>query len=333
VALVVLIFVGVIPKFASYQDAWVAIQAMSWGWWAAIVVAATVNQLSFVWPYQAVLTGLRFGQGFQETQTTTAISDTVPAGGAVAIGMTFRMFGSFGFSNVAITSAVVTTGVWNLLLKLGLPVVVLVLLAVSGQNAAGATGAALLGVVVIGVSAVVVWLVYRSDASARAVGRVGDRLVNWASRFRRKAASNRVERAVRRFRDQTNTVVRERGWRLTASVVASQAALFALVVICVRAVGISAGQVTLLEVLWAFAVARLVSAIPITPGALGTEDAALIGLLTAFGASSDAALAADLVWRATTYLPPIFIGIVTYLIWRRSEATKTVAPQPTGGAL
>jgi hypothetical protein len=29
------------------------------------------------------------------------------------------------------------------------------------------------------------------------------------------------------------------------------------------------------------------------------------------------------VWRVTTYFPPIFIGIVTYLIWRRGLAKGT----------
>ena len=49
-------------------------------------------------------------------------------------------------------------------------------------------------------------------------------------------------------------------------------------------------------------------------------DAAFTGMLIAFGATSSHALAADLVWRATTYFPPIFIGIVTYLIWKRGLA-------------
>lgn len=41
-------------------------------------------------------------------------------------------------------------------------------------------------------------------------------------------------------------------------------------------------------------------------------------MLIAFGATSSHALAADLVWRATTYFPPVLIDIVTYVLWRRS---------------
>lgn len=105
VCLILFIFLGVIPQFANYSDAWTAIKGMSAGWLVAIVVAATVNQISYVWPYQAVLAHLRYRHGFMETQTSSAISNTVPAGGAVVIGMTFKMSGSFGFSNVAISAS------------------------------------------------------------------------------------------------------------------------------------------------------------------------------------------------------------------------------------
>jgi putative heme transporter len=93
-------------------------------------------------------------------------------------------------------------------------------------------------------------------------------------------------------------------------------------------VGISSARVSFLEVLLAFAVGQLVGAIPITPGGLGTADAALIGMLIAFGASSSDALAADMVWRAATYFPPIIIGTVTFLLWKRDRAKHPVSARP-----
>jgi putative heme transporter len=97
--------------------------------------------------------------------------------------------------------------------------------------------------------------------------------------------------------------------------------------------GIAAGTVSFLAVLLSFAVARLAGALPITPGGLGSVDAAFTGMLIAFGATSSHALAADLVWRATTTFPPILIGIVTYLLWKRGLAKGTyknpgVRPSP-----
>ena len=65
--------------------------------------------------------------------------------------------------------------------------------------------------------------------------------------------------------------------------------------------------------------ARLAGVVPITPGGMGTIDSAFIGMLAAFGTSASRALAADVVWRLATYVAPILLGILTYLIWIRRE--------------
>src|SRR5262249_56181875 len=65
-ALIVLIFVGVIPQFASYQGAWAAIEGMSWGWAVAIGVAAVDTPVLLVWPYHADIAPLRLGPGCLE---------------------------------------------------------------------------------------------------------------------------------------------------------------------------------------------------------------------------------------------------------------------------
>ncbi len=318
-ALIVFIFVGVIPQFASYEVAWEAISQMSSAWWLVLVIGAALYDISFAWPYQAVLPGLRYRHGYMETQTTSAISNTVPAGGAVAIGMTFRMFESFNQSDVAISTAVVATGIWNMGFKFGLPIVAVTLVLLTGGTTAGTLALAALGVVIIVIAGIVIWLTLRDDRSAQAVGRLGDRVVNWFLRLLHREPSDRIERAIVRFRAQTSDILHERAGRLTVSVLASQLANFVLLLFAARAVGIGADQVSFLEMLLSFSVARLLGAIPITPGGLGIVDAALIAMLTAFGATSDAALAADLVWRATTYFPPIFLGAGTYVVWRRGN--------------
>ena len=328
VGLILVIFLGVIPQFANYSEAWDAIQKMAPGWWVALGIATVVNQMSFVWPYQAVLPHLRYRHGFMETQTTSAISNTVPAGGAVAIGMTFKMFGSYGFSPVAISTAVLTTGVWIMSFKLGLPIIAVVLVGVTGQNTGGVVGAAVLGVVVIVVLGLLLWLVFRSPTTALWIGRLGDRAVNWVLHFVHKPKTDRVQQSVLHFRDETTDVIHQRGWLLTLAVLASQGSVLVLVFFCTRSVGITAKEVSDLEVLLAIAVARLVGVIPLTPGGLGTIDAAFIGMLSALGANSSVALAADMMWRVTTYFPPIFIGILTYFIWKRGMTKGIYAKDP-----
>ena len=35
-----------------------------------------------------------------------------------------------------------------------------------------------------------------------------------------------------------------------------------------------------------------------------------------------------MIWRATTYFPPIFIGVVTYALWKRGMAKGLYANSP-----
>ena len=317
VLLLAIILVGVIPQFASYSSAWTRLTHLDAGSWVAIGAAATVNQISGIWPYQAAMPGLRFWPGLLQIETATAISNTVPVGGAVAIGMTYRMFSSFGFTDVVISTAVLTTGIWNIAARLGLPVAAVAVLAVTAHPTTRVVEGAVTGVAVMAVSGVVLWLVFRSEASARWLGHLTDRLVNWAVHFFRKPPSDRIERSLVHFGSQTVDTVRRRGWRLTGAALANQVAGFVLILIIVRAAGITAGQVTIAAVFTSFALARLASAVPVTPGGLGTFDAAFISTMGAFGARSSQALTADLIWRLTTYFLPILCGIATYLIWFR----------------
>src|SRR5436309_8462226 len=67
------------------------------------------------------------------------------------------------------------------------------------------------------------------------------------------------------------------------STVVSHLAVFLVLVLAVRDVGISAREVTWPQVLEVFAVVRLLSALPITPGGLGIVDLGYIGGLVLAG--------------------------------------------------
>ena len=121
---------------------------------------------------------------------------------------------------------------------------------------------------------------------------------------------------VLRFRDQTVDVVRDRWGLITAANFGQQFCQFLVLLVAIYGLGGESTGVNPVQIFAAFALARLAGFIPITPGGLGTVDAALVGLLSAFGMNKDDALAADLLWRAATLLPQIVIGIITFLIWR-----------------
>jgi hypothetical protein len=112
------------------------------------------------------------------TQATTAVANTVPGGSAVGIGMTYGMLGSWGYSRSGTTTAVLVSGVWNSFVKLGLPVLALVLVLLQGGAGGGRVTAALLGIAGLVGAIVVVALMLRSQEQARQFGLLARRIAS-----------------------------------------------------------------------------------------------------------------------------------------------------------
>ncbi len=313
VVVLVIVFVGIFPKFANYAAAWDSIQQMSIGAVAALLAATVINIVVYVFPYNAALPTLNYGDAFNVRQTSFMISNAVPAGGAFGVGVQYAMLSGYGVGPAVASSGIGITSVWNLLVTLALPVLgVLALLTQGGvttNEVLGAVGGLVALVLLVGALA----LVLRSEAWARKLGGWGDALVH---RVRPSAAPTTATDGVLRFRDQTVDVVRDRWGLITAANFGQQFCQFLVLLVAIYGLGGESTGVNPVQIFAAFALARLAGFIPITPGGLGTVDAALVGLLSAFGMNKDDALAADLLWRAATLLPQIVIGIITFLIWR-----------------
>ena len=86
--------------------------------------------------------------------------------------------------------------------------------------------------------------------------------------------------------------------------------LYGCLLVTLRAVGVSPMQIHWAEVLAAFSLVRLVSAIPITPGALGVIEVGLVGLLAADRSLNTTELIAGavLLFRFLTYAVPTVVG-------------------------
>ena len=74
------------------------------------------------------------------------------------------------------------------------------------------------------------------------------------------------------------------------------------------------------------AFARLLTAIPITPGGIGVIELALIAGLNAAGGDHAQVVTAVLVFRVLTYVLPIPLGLLAYVTWRRNKSWRNSAP-------
>jgi uncharacterized membrane protein YbhN (UPF0104 family) len=322
IALVIAVFVWFLPQFTSIADVWTSVRDMSWTEVALLLVATLWNLATYQFVVMATMPGITFGQATVSTETTTAVSNTVVGGAAISLGLTYAMNSSWGFSRSRTSVSLLVAGLWNNFVKLGLPVVALVLLAFSAPPTTGRLLAGVGGVAALIAAVVLLGLLLRSEAAAARIGTTAGRI---ASALRRPLGRGPVtgwDRATTKFRARTVLLLRARWHWITLATVVSHLSLFAVLLLALRFVGVGADEVSVAEALAVFAFARLLTAIPFTPGGLGVIELALITGLAAAGGARASVAAAVLIFRALTYVLPIPIGLATYVFWQRNRSWR-----------
>ncbi len=319
-AAVVAIFVVVLPRIADYGAVLDVISGLS-GWWlAALGGAAILNVLTFGPPWMAALPGLSFLSALRVALASTAIANVAPGGDAIGIAFTFRILRSRGYDTARTALAVILFSVWNQFVNVLFPIAAVVLLAGEGESndllrEAGLVGAAIL---VPAITALAIAL--RSDRGARRIGRLATRVANVVLRLvRRPPVEDQGER-LSRFRAGSKDVIASRWPQLTLATLAGHLTVWFVLLVCLRAVGIDGGSVSVLESFAAWSLVRLLSAVPLTPGGLGVVELGLTGALVGFGGSQDKVVAAVLVYRFLTFLPPIPLGLLAAVSFRAIAA-------------
>ncbi|MBC7560774.1 MAG: flippase-like domain-containing protein [Dermatophilaceae bacterium] len=317
-AVVVLIFVRLIPQIGSYHDAITSLKAMTAGAVACVVVSVLVYLAAYGLPFLAATPGLSYWRSQQLNQGAFAISNGVPAGGAFGLGVQYAMLASYAMGPTVSTAAITAVGVWSIFVTLGLPIFGVAAILLSGHGASSYLLTAVVSLLVLAVSIVAFALIVRSADAARRIGSIGNRIAAPIAGRSRKGHSVDVVPAALTFRSDISGLVNRRWTAITGSQVSVSITQFLILYMALRGVeGWAVARTSLLVAFGAFAVAQIGLMIPITPGGLGTVDAVMIALLTAMNVNAGAATAADLVWRAASFVPQIVIGIVALITWSR----------------
>jgi uncharacterized protein (TIRG00374 family) len=197
-----------------------------------------------------------------------------------------------------------------------------VLLAFSAPPTAGRLTAGLLGVGALIASVVLLGLLLRSEAAAVRIGNGAARAATWVRRMLGRGPATGWDRATVKFRRRTVLLLRARWHWITLATVVSHLSLFLVLFLALRFVGVGPEEVAFAEALAVFAFARLLTAIPFTPGGLGVIELALITGLSTAGGDRASVAAAVLIFRALTFVLPIPIGLGTYVFWRRNRSWR-----------
>jgi putative heme transporter len=310
--------------------------------WAAIghtlsrITLSDVLLLTGMWAaalfcYSFVLTGslpgLRRRRAMTLNLTGSAVANVVPLGGAWGVGLNTLMLRRWGYAGKDIASFMMISNVWNVLAKLAVSAVVIGLLAVGGlpiplpAQAARAVALAAAAFVVLILAALA------SERVTTISGRVGDVLLAGPLRalhvHRRTHLATSLP-AVRRVMIQ---VVRDRWPLMTVGMVLFLSLQAGLLGLCLHLLG---NRFTIAAVLTAFAVDRLLTAVPLTPGGSGVVEAGTAAALVALGGAPAEVAAAVLLYRAITFLAEIPVGGVWALGWFAAQRRGGAAVAPGG---
>jgi uncharacterized membrane protein YbhN (UPF0104 family) len=328
VALIGATFGFALPRLASYSSVWASIEAMTWGQVLLLAAAAAASMLTGWIAICAVLPSIGLRQAAVVNLGSSAVANTLPAGGALAMGVSWAMLSSWDVSAADYALYTLVSGIWNVFARLSLPAAAVLILATDSRPSGGLVASAGAGLILLVAAAAGFGLLLRSESIARRADRGLQRVAARCWRLARRRTAVRLSGSVISFRDRAAGLLRARGWRITAATVATNLALWLVLLACLRGTGLSQAQVSWQTSLAAFAFVRLLTVLPVTPGGLGVTELGLVGIL-AHGASHPVTvqvIAAVLLFRALTYLLPIPLGAVAALAWRHVPALVGARP-------
>ena len=326
---VAIIFVFVIPKVtgSQYSEIWDELTTLDATQIAILTAIWALAMLAYTGVLTNTLPGLTRPRALTVNFAGSAVSNTLPFGGAVGVGATYAIDLSWGFDVPSVTLSILVSGVWNIFAKLGLPVIALVMLVMSGTSTGRLIVPTIIGSVALVIAVVVLAMVLRSDRLATAVGRLGQKIVDIAFQLIRRDARPDVVRAVLDFRHHSIRLVRRRWRSITAWIVTFNLMQYLLLFACVRALGVDG--VTWAEIFAAFAFARLLETVPITPSGVGFVEAGAASALIAFGGGDTASTAAVFLYRGFVYLLEIPVGAIAWGVWASMRGWR----RPIGSAV
>ena len=332
IGLAAAIFGFALPHFASYRSVWASMHAMP-GPQALLIGVAAAAAMASTWiMICSVLPSIRLRQAAVVNLGSNAVANTLPAGGALAMGVSWAMLSSWGISTAEYVLYTLVSGIWNVFARLGLPVLALLVLVTVSWPGAGLIAAAAVGLALLIALAAGLILLMHSESFALGAGRALRPVLAIACRVARRQASFDISGSLVAFRRQAGALIAARGWRITGATAASSLTLWLVLLACLRGTGLSQSQVPWQTSLAAFAFVQLLTVLPITPGGLGITELGLVSILAARAGHRDSAqvLAAVLLYRAVTYLPSIPLGAIACLVWRHAPALIYAKPAAAG---
>ena len=262
-------------------------------------------------------------QAFALNFCGSAVSNLVPFGGALGMGLNYSMLRSWGFNRTNFAVLAVVTHACTVAVKLLLPAVALgaLVLTTDFMN----TRLVIAAAVSIAIAILATLLLTAAAVSTRF--RNG---LSWTVEALGRGLGHRAVAAVREASIAVGAGVRaaaREGWRrMTLGAITYAGFQALLLYLCFVALG---GQVNPVVVFAGYAIGRTLSIVPITPGGIGVLETATAAVLIGLGADRPLTAAAVLLNSTFTFLLEIPVGAAAAIAWWLGHG-RVAAPSPAG---
>lgn len=324
-ALAGVLLVWGLPHFGktSWSHVWTVLGQVPVGTAALLLGGVVVGLYCYTFTLTGSMHGLRHWQALIVNVAGSSVGNLLPGGGAVGLAATYTICRSWGFSRRAISTSAIVTGVWNVLARIGLPLVAIVaLLAGSDADVPRALRDAAVAGTVSGALLLATFVaVIASERAAMAIGRGVDRVLGRL--WRRRSMS--VQALVTDLRARINDVVRT-GWlRMTLGLVGFFGVYFLLFLVCMHTTGV---RLYYGQLFAAYALGRLATAVGVTPGGLGVTESVTAAALVGWGAGHAEAVAGAVLFSLFTHFMELPLGALGWLAWSLSPKQDPVEEPP-----
>jgi uncharacterized membrane protein YbhN (UPF0104 family) len=331
VALAAAVFAEILPRIASYGSVLHQLGKVSPAWIAALAAGSLIDIVTTAFPWMAVLPQLPFLSALAFTQASTALTTLLPGGAPLGMAISFGFLRRLRVDRGHAAFAVAVTGIWSQVMILVYPLIGSILVFATGQlstsTALIAGVSAFAGAAIVGLAVAAL----RSPGAALWLGNTAARLTGWLKGLLHRPPPTWTGESLVRLREERMVLLRRRWPVLTAATLANQLSAYLVFEFSLRAVGISVADLPPSEAFLAWAIGRVISSLPLTPGGIGVVELGMIGTLVGFGGPRAHVVAAVLLYRGVIVIPSLVIGLLGIPALRLLAPDGEPEPEPEAG--
>ena len=324
------VFGLILPRFVDYQEVAQSLAGLTFD---QVLIVTAFGLLAWAVTggvFATLIPGLGWPKGLESYLILTGIGASIPLG-PWNMAVLWVVIRGWGMSAASTTGGILLYGIFDQLSRFGLLFVGGVFLLIGEGLSRGVSVETTLvvgclvvgGLLFIGLGGGLI-LVVRSEALARRLGRLAERVVGAVLKRLGRGVPD-VEGALVRFRVTLGDTIRQHGLASFVVSMASKLAWALLMIVAMRALGVTEQELPVSVIVTVVALVFVITVLPISPGGAGVPDLLYITFFTTYtgGADANPISAAVILFRAFQWFLPIPFA---WGLLARSRRGKSLLP-------